>query len=168
MQYLAIRYTERLAETGAVNSVGSKGDSFDNALAETMIGLYKTELVRTRGPSKTSSTPPSNGSTGSTTNGSSKPTARSHRPSTRRSTTASKKAHTSRPRLKPNSLHKTRSGSSRQRAALTARTASGRTGSAVHTRLDEPVSCFGRSPARGSERRQMRLLLERLQRSHRI
>ena len=41
---------ERLAETGAVNSVGSKGDSFDNALAETMIGLYKAELVRNQGP----------------------------------------------------------------------------------------------------------------------
>ena len=49
-QYLSIRYTERLAETGAVNSVGSKGDSYDNALAETMNGLYKTELVRNRGP----------------------------------------------------------------------------------------------------------------------
>jgi putative transposase len=50
VQYLSIRYTERLAETGAVNSVGSKGDSYDNALAETMIGLYKAELVRNRGP----------------------------------------------------------------------------------------------------------------------
>jgi putative transposase len=49
-QYLAIRYTERLAETGAVTSVGSRGDSYDNALAETIIGLYKTELVRQRGP----------------------------------------------------------------------------------------------------------------------
>jgi putative transposase len=49
-QYLAIRYTERLADTGAVNSVGSKGDSYDNALAETIIGLYKAELVRNRGP----------------------------------------------------------------------------------------------------------------------
>src|SRR3954467_12736758 len=49
-QYLAIRYTERLAETGAVNSVGSKGDSYENALAETIIGLYKAELVRNRGP----------------------------------------------------------------------------------------------------------------------
>ena len=49
-QYLAIRYTERLAETGAVNSVGSTGDSYDNALAETIIGLYKAELVRNRGP----------------------------------------------------------------------------------------------------------------------
>lgn len=49
-QYLAIRYTERLGEQGAVNSVGSKGDSYDNALAETIIGLYKTELIRRRGP----------------------------------------------------------------------------------------------------------------------
>jgi putative transposase len=51
-QYLAIRYTERLAQAGAVTSVGSRGDSFDNALAETIIGLYKTELVRRRGPWK--------------------------------------------------------------------------------------------------------------------
>jgi putative transposase len=50
VQYLAIRYTERLAEVGVVNSVGSTGDSYDNALAESMIGLYKTELIRNRGP----------------------------------------------------------------------------------------------------------------------
>jgi hypothetical protein len=50
VQYLAIRYTERLAEAGAVTSVGSRGDSYDNALAETIIGLYKTELIRRRGP----------------------------------------------------------------------------------------------------------------------
>jgi len=49
-QYLAIRYTERLGEQSVVNSVGSKGDSYDNALAETIIGLYKTELIRRRGP----------------------------------------------------------------------------------------------------------------------
>jgi putative transposase len=49
-QYLAIRYTERLAEAGAVTSVGSRGDSYDNALAESTIGLYKTELIRRRGP----------------------------------------------------------------------------------------------------------------------
>jgi putative transposase len=41
-QYLSICYTERLAEAGAVTSVGSRGDSYDNALAETTIGLYKT------------------------------------------------------------------------------------------------------------------------------
>jgi transposase InsO family protein len=51
-QYLSIRYTERLADAGAVASVGSRGDSFDNALAETIIGLYKTELIRRRGPWK--------------------------------------------------------------------------------------------------------------------
>jgi putative transposase len=49
-QYLSIRYTQRLAEAGAVTSVGSRGDSYDNAPAETIIGLYKTELVRRRGP----------------------------------------------------------------------------------------------------------------------
>jgi putative transposase len=49
-QYLAIRYTDRLADAGAVTSVGSRGDSYDNALAESTIGLYKTELIRRRGP----------------------------------------------------------------------------------------------------------------------
>jgi len=52
-QYLAIRYSERLAEAGAVTSVGSKGDSWDNALAETVNGLYKTELIHRQGPWKT-------------------------------------------------------------------------------------------------------------------
>lgn len=46
VQYLSIRYTERLAEAEAVGSVGSKGDSYDNALAETVNGLYKAELIR--------------------------------------------------------------------------------------------------------------------------
>ncbi len=50
VQYLSIRYTERLAENDVVASVGSRGDSYDNALAESIIGLYKTELVRNRGP----------------------------------------------------------------------------------------------------------------------
>jgi putative transposase len=49
-QYVAIRYTERLAEAGAVASVGSRGDSYDNALAASFNGLYKTELIRHRGP----------------------------------------------------------------------------------------------------------------------
>jgi putative transposase len=53
VQYLAIRYTERLAEAGAVRSVGSRGDSYDNALAETVVGLFKTELIRRRGPWRT-------------------------------------------------------------------------------------------------------------------
>jgi putative transposase len=50
VQYLAIRYTERLAEAGAVGSVASRGDSYDNALAESFNGLYKTEMIRHRGP----------------------------------------------------------------------------------------------------------------------
>jgi transposase InsO family protein len=52
VQYLSIRYTERLAEAGIANSVGSRGDSYDNALAETVNGLYKAELVYRRGPWK--------------------------------------------------------------------------------------------------------------------
>lgn len=50
VQYLSIRYTERLVEAGIEPSVGSVGDSYDNALAETVIGLYKTEVIRQRGP----------------------------------------------------------------------------------------------------------------------
>ena len=52
VQYVAIRYTERLAEAGAVASVGSKGDSYDNAMAEAFNSLFKAELVRNRGPWK--------------------------------------------------------------------------------------------------------------------
>lgn len=50
VQYLSIRYTERLAEAGIEGSVGSVGDSYDNALAETVIGLFKTEVIWRRGP----------------------------------------------------------------------------------------------------------------------
>ena len=49
-QYVSIRYTERLVEAGIEPSVGSVGDSYDNALAETINGLYKTEVIRRRGP----------------------------------------------------------------------------------------------------------------------
>jgi putative transposase len=49
-QYVAIRYTERLLEAGIEPSVGSVGDSYDNALAETINGLFKTEVIRRRGP----------------------------------------------------------------------------------------------------------------------
>jgi putative transposase len=52
VQYLSIRYTERLAEAGIAISVGSRGDSYDNALAESFNGLYKTELVYHEGPWK--------------------------------------------------------------------------------------------------------------------
>ena len=48
-QYLSIRYSERLAQEGAVISVGSRGDSYDNALAETINGLYKAEVIYGRG-----------------------------------------------------------------------------------------------------------------------
>ena len=50
VQYLSIRYTERLAQAGIEPSVGSRGDSYDNALAESVIGLFKTEVIRQRGP----------------------------------------------------------------------------------------------------------------------
>jgi transposase InsO family protein len=49
-QYVSLRYTERLAEAGAAPSVGNVGDAYDNALAELVIGLYKTEVIRRRGP----------------------------------------------------------------------------------------------------------------------
>jgi putative transposase len=52
-QYTSLRYGERLAEAGITPSVGSVGDSLDNALAETINGLYKTELIKPRGPWKT-------------------------------------------------------------------------------------------------------------------
>ena len=50
VQYVSITYTERLAEAGIAPSVGSVGDSYDNALAETVIGLFKTEVIRRSGP----------------------------------------------------------------------------------------------------------------------
>src|SRR4051812_35931052 len=49
-QYLSIRYSERLIDAGVKPSVGTTGDSYDNALAETIIGLYKTEVIHHRGP----------------------------------------------------------------------------------------------------------------------
>jgi len=49
-QYVSITYTRRLADAGIEPSVGSVGDSFDNALAETVIGLFKTEVIRRLGP----------------------------------------------------------------------------------------------------------------------
>jgi putative transposase len=52
VQYVAVRYTQRLAEAGAVASVGSTGDSYDNALAEAFNSLFRAELVRNKGPWK--------------------------------------------------------------------------------------------------------------------
>lgn len=53
MQYLSIRYTERLAEAGMESSVGSVGESYDNVLAESVIGLFKTELITSCQPQLT-------------------------------------------------------------------------------------------------------------------
>ena len=50
VQYPSIVYTERVAAEGALTSVGTKGDSYDNAMAESVIGLYKSELIHNRGP----------------------------------------------------------------------------------------------------------------------
>ena len=52
-QYTSIAFTERLAAAGAQPSVGSVGDAYDNALAESVIGLYKTELIKPQGPWRT-------------------------------------------------------------------------------------------------------------------
>jgi putative transposase len=49
-EYLSMRYTDRLADAGIAPSVGSRGDSYDNALAESIIGLFKTEVIRRKGP----------------------------------------------------------------------------------------------------------------------
>ena len=89
VQYLSIRYTERLAEAEAVGSVGSRGDSYDNALAETVNGLYKAELINRQGPggrSRRSSSRPPSGSISGTPAGSTRPAATSRRPSSRRPT----------------------------------------------------------------------------------
>ena len=113
VQYLAIRYTERLAANGVVNSVGSRGDSYDNATAESIFGLYKTELIRNKARgagSTTSNSPPSNGSTGSTTSASSTNSAASRQQNSRTSTTVTT-TQAIRPKLKPTRLCETRGAS---------------------------------------------------------
>jgi transposase InsO family protein len=90
VQYLSIRYTDRLAEVGATGSVGSVGDSYDNAAAESLIGLYKTELIRSRGPWRGIDhveLATWNGSTGSTPADCTAPAATSHQRSTNNGTT---------------------------------------------------------------------------------
>ena len=78
-QYLSIRYTERLAEAGIEPSVGSVATRYDNALAETINGFYKAEVIRRRGPWRNIWRPSNsqrwNGSTGSTTAACSSPSA---------------------------------------------------------------------------------------------
>jgi transposase InsO family protein len=79
-QYVSIRYTERLGEAGIEPSVGSKGDSYANALAETINGLYKAELIHRRAPGRPRrrwSSRRSNGCPGSTTIACSNPSATS-------------------------------------------------------------------------------------------
>jgi putative transposase len=113
VQYLAIVYTERLAAEGAVTSVGSRGDSYDNALAESVIGLYKSELIFNRGPwrpSKTSSWPPWPGSIGGTRPGCTHPLATCHRRSSRPLTTLDasrpmRLAFTNRASTEPGAVH---------------------------------------------------------------
>jgi putative transposase len=86
VQYRAIRYSQRLADTGAVASVGSKGDSYDNAMAEAFNSLYKAELVRNADPGEASTTwksRPWSTSTGTTTDASTANSDTSHPPSTR-------------------------------------------------------------------------------------
>jgi transposase InsO family protein len=88
-QYRAIRYTQRLAEADAVASVGSRGDSYDNAMAEAFNSLYKAELVRNRGPGAAPTTwnsRPLNTSTGTTTGACTANSDTSHLPSTKRYT----------------------------------------------------------------------------------
>jgi transposase InsO family protein len=71
-EYLSVRYGAELAEAGIAPSAGSTGDSYDNALAESVIGLYKTEVIAHLGPWETpprSRPPPANGPAGTTPRG---------------------------------------------------------------------------------------------------
>lgn len=89
-QYVSIRYTERLAEAGVEPSVGSVGDSYDNALAETINGLYKAEVIHRRGPWRSFEAvefATLEWSTGSTIAGYWSPSATSRRPKPRNATT---------------------------------------------------------------------------------
>ena len=84
VQYVSIRYTARLAEAGIELSVGSTGDSYDNARAETVIGLFKTEEIYRRGPWRTSSLRRWSGSRGTTGAACSNRSATCRRPSSSR------------------------------------------------------------------------------------
>jgi len=89
-QYVSIRYSERLAEAGVEPSVGSKGDSYDNALAETINGLYKAEMIHRRAPWKTKAAvelATLEWGPGSTPTDCSNPSAISHPPRPRQTTT---------------------------------------------------------------------------------
>ena len=93
-QYRSIRYTDRLAEVGAAPSIGSVGDSYDNSLAESTIGLFKTELIGRHGPGapwRTSNWPPWAGSTGSTPAGSTARSATFHQQNSKPPTTVNER-----------------------------------------------------------------------------
>ena len=114
-QFTSVRYGERLAEIGAVPSIGTVGDSFDNALAEAVNALYKTELIRgphkgPGGPSRTSNWPPSAGSTGTTTTGCTATSTTCRRPSSRRPTLPNRPTRNWLESNSP-SLHQTQGGS---------------------------------------------------------
>ena len=114
VQYVSIKYTDRLAEAGIEPSVGSVGDSYDNALAETVNGLYKTEVIHRRGPwrkLRPSSSPRSNGSTGSTIDDYSSPSETSRPPKPKPTTMPSLKPADGRVGLKQTCLRKIRRGS---------------------------------------------------------
>ena len=112
-QYTAIRYADRLTETGAVASIGSVGDSYDNTMVESVIGLYKTECVRLDGPFRTLDElewPPCPGSTTSTSTGSTRPSGTSRLPSssrtiTVRSTQGRSRCRENSPSTKPGAVH---------------------------------------------------------------
>jgi putative transposase len=107
VQYRAIRYTQRLADAGAVASVGSTGDSYDNAMAEAFNSLYKAELVRNHGRATwtTWKSPPSSTSTRTTTGASTANSDTSHPPST--------KHYTRSPTRSPQPWKPTKSGSTK-------------------------------------------------------
>jgi putative transposase len=93
-QYLSMRYTDRLVEAAIAPSVGSRGDSYDNALAESIIGLFKTEVIQRKGPCgilRPWNSPRSTGWIGSITAGCSNRLAICRRRNTRRATISSRR-----------------------------------------------------------------------------
>jgi hypothetical protein len=107
-------FNQRLADEGAVASVGSRGDSFDNALAEAVNGLYKAELIRRQGrggPPTRSSWPPSPGSNGGTASGCTARSITSHPQNTRPSTTVDKEGPRRSHRSNDQGLHQTQGSS---------------------------------------------------------
>jgi putative transposase len=122
-QYTSISFTERLAAAGVSPSIGTVGDAYDNALAETVIGLFKSELINPNRPWKTVDqvrSPPCATSTGSTTNASTKRTATSRRSSSSTRTTVNTGPQPEAGSTKP-SLRKSRGGAQARVARRLAR-----------------------------------------------